>query len=155
MSRPDLIVPIRDRRQRRRIVTLKNFRNVAIFAVVIFLSVTVYSELRGPKAGEYGRLYTSELPPRVEPKPIEVVQEATSIDDQTHADPTLVQPMARAQWLDGETAGTTAAITPAPVQVHASVSQSGDVTIVGGPEGVSVVRESRRRPVLSGGFGRR
>ncbi|HEX7831559.1 MAG TPA: hypothetical protein VF787_18030 [Thermoanaerobaculia bacterium] len=155
MSRPDLIVPIRDRRQHRRIVTLKNFRNLAIVAVVAFLGVTVYSEIRGPKAGEYGRLYRSELPPSVEPKPVEVVQEATTIDDQTHADPTLVQPMARAQWLEGETATpTTATIAPSPVPVQASVSQSGEVTIVGGPEGVSVVREQRRRPVLSGGFGR-
>ena len=30
-----------------------------------------------------------------------------------------------------------------------------DIAIVGGPEGVKIVQRERRKPVLSGGFGRR
>jgi hypothetical protein len=162
-NRPDLIVPIRDRRQRRRIVTLKNFRNVAIIAFVLFIAVTIYSEMRGPKAGEYGRLYSSELPPRVEVRPTEVVQEAATppapnVSDQTQADPMLVEPLTREQWLHGETqtadiAASTTIAPPTPVQVTQQ-GTGNDVTIVGGPEGVAIVRGARKRPLLAGGFGR-
>ncbi|HEX2834506.1 MAG TPA: hypothetical protein VHW00_15955 [Thermoanaerobaculia bacterium] len=153
----DLIVPIRDRRQRRRIVTLKNFRNVMIAAAAIFLAVTIYSETRGPKTGDYGRLYSNEMPAKVEPKPLEVVTEAasTAVPDATHADPTLVEPMARAQWLNGEEQATATLIAPASTtNVRIDPRAGGDVTIVGGPDGVTVVRGERRRPMLKGGFGR-
>lgn len=163
--RPDLIVPIHDRRKRRRILTLRNFRNAAIAAVVLFIAMTIYFDYRGPRSGEYGRLFSSELPPRVEARPIEVVKEAVPapVDDQTHADPTLVQPLAREQWLRGDepATATAAAIAttsmvppPAPAPVEAATTTGENVTIVGGPEGVSIVRAPRRRAVLSGGFGR-
>jgi hypothetical protein len=154
-SKRDLIVPIRDRRQRRRIVTLRNFRNLTIAAVLAFLAITIYSETRGPGAGDYGRLYSNELPPRVEAKPVEVIHEAepATIPDATYADPTLVAPMARGQWLDGEQQ-TTATLVPPPVDVRIDPSAGSDLTIVGGPEGVTVVRGERKRPLLKGGFGR-
>jgi len=133
-------------------VTLRNFRNVAIVAMAVFLAITIYSETRGHRTGDYGRLYSSELPARVDPKPVEVVTEATAVDEQTHADPMLVAPMARAQWLQGEETATVA-VAAAPTVVSTAEAK-GDVTIVGGPEGVSVVRAERRRPLLTGGFGR-
>jgi hypothetical protein len=163
--RPDLIVPIHDRRKRRRFLTLRNFRNVAIAALIVFVALTVYSDWRGSRSGDYGRLLSSQLPSRVESRPIEVVQEAGSPPvDQTHADPMLVQPLAREQWLQDDEpktatiATTTATIAPtttiAPVPVEASATAGKDVTIVGGQDGVSIVRAPRRRAVLSGGFGR-
>lgn len=137
-------------------MTLKNFRNVMIAAAVIFLAVTIYSETRGPKAGDYGRLYSNEMP-KVEPKPVEVVTESASatVADATHADPMLVEPLGRAQWLNGEEQTTATLIAPASTtNVRIDPKAGGDVTIVGGPEGVTVVRGERRRQMLKGGFGR-
>jgi hypothetical protein len=153
-----LIVPIRDRRQRRRYLTLRNFRNVLIVATVLFLAVTIYSELRGPRSGDYGRLYSSELPPVPTPKPMSVVREAVphTVEDHTHADPTLVEPMAREQWLHTEASATTTvpAVTGAPIVTVQTPRAGDDVTISGGPEGLVITRGQRRREVLAGGFGR-
>lgn len=157
-SQRDLIVPIRDRRQRRRIVTLKNFRNVSIAALLIFMAITIYSETRGPRAGDYGRLYSSEMPAReVAKQGVEVVQEAATapaVADESHADPTLVEPMARAQWLAANASEPRSQQPVSATIVPPPTTRGGDVTIVGGPEGVTVVRGERKRAVLKGGFGR-
>jgi len=149
-SRPNLIVPIRDRRQRRRYLTLKNVGWLMLAAVIVFVVISIRSEMRGRPSDSYGRLVQKELP-RVEQRRVEVVEEAPlTIDELTHADPTLLVPAARAQWLESP------APRPAPpANVTAAISHGrrGDLTIVGGPEGVSIVREERPKPVLSGGFG--
>jgi hypothetical protein len=152
--RPDLIVPIRDRRQRRRYLTLKNFGWTMLVLTVLFIGITIRSEMRGRTPGEFGRLFQREVDLKIEQKPVEVVREAPlPVDDSTHADPMLVEPAARAQWLQGDTAATATVVTVAPIPpVRSSASE---VAIVGGPEGVAVVRkEARPKPVLSGGFGR-
>lgn len=160
--RPDLIVPIRDRRQHKRYLTLKNFRNVTIVLVAAFLIVTIHGEMAGLKPGEHGRLYHKELPEAPKAQPVEIVREETPhVPDADSADPTLLEPMSRAQWLDDEfhnaeaqTATTTeAAAITAPV-MQAGVEGDARIAIVGGAEGIAVVKESRRRPVLRGGFGR-
>ncbi|HET8773422.1 MAG TPA: hypothetical protein VFP80_06515 [Thermoanaerobaculia bacterium] len=153
-SRPDLIVPIRDRRRRKRILTLKHFGIVMAVLAVAFVAISIRSEMRGLGPSGYGRLFNREVPPAVEAKPMEVVHEAepAAVADQTHVDPMLVQPMERSQWLVDETAATTATVVP--VVNAASVRGDGDVAIVGGSDGVTVVRQERRKPVLSGGFGR-
>jgi membrane-associated protease RseP (regulator of RpoE activity) len=159
-SRPDLIVPIRDRRQGKRYLTLRNF-GIAVFVLAFaFLLITIRSEMRGLRPGDYGGLVHREMPDPVQAtKPTEVVREAApAVPDQTAADPTLVEPMARAQWLDGTNA-TTAAIVPAPapqqtVTYQAPVAGNAHVAIVGGAEGVAIVKEAPKRPTLKGGFGR-
>jgi hypothetical protein len=150
--RPDLIVPVRDRRRRKRILTLKNFGIVMAVLLIAFVAISIRSEMRGLKPGDYGRLFGREVPP-IEPKPMEVVrEEPPSVADQTQADPTLVEPMARSQWLVDDATTATTAVTP--VVTAASVRGESDLAIVGGSEGVTVVRTERRKPVLSGGFGR-
>lgn len=162
--RPDLIVPIRDRRQSKRYLTLRNFRNVSLVLLAVFLFITVRGEMRGLRPGDYGRLLHKELPePVVAAKPVEVVRETTPpVPDANAADPTLIEPMARAQWLDDEIynanpepVATTAATMPitAPT-VQGRAEGDAHIAIVGGAGGIAVVKESRRRPVLSGGFGR-
>lgn len=154
MSRkPDLIFP--ERRQRRRYLTLKNFRNAAIVLLVLFTIVSIRSELRRPDGTGYGRLVERELAPPVEPKPVEVVETAgETVPDATHADPMLVEPMVREQWIRPE---DEFAVVPAGnSRAEASVAAGHtEVAIVGGPDGVAVVQQERRRPVLAGGFGRR
>jgi hypothetical protein len=148
---PDLIVPIRDRRQHRRILTLKNFGWFVLVCAIAFAGISIHSEMRG-LGPSGGRLLQKEIPP-VEQKPMEVVREETSaVPEQSHADPTLVEPMTRAQWLQDETAP--AAVVSAPDVARFGESRS-EVAIVGGSEGVAIVKKERRQPVLSGGFGRR
>jgi hypothetical protein len=162
--KPDLIVPIRDRRQRRRILTLRNLGGAAIVLVVLFLVVTIYSEMRKPaldQYGQYGRLYSHEMAKSdiAVPKPqLEVIPEGT-VGDLTAADPMLVAPAAREQYL-----GVTAPPTPAaPVQAAAAdefvraqpvlQSQSGKVAIVGDANGVAVVQSATvTEHKLSGGI---
>ncbi len=150
--RPDLIVPIRDRRRRKRILTLRNFAIFCCVMLIAFLAVNIRSEMRDLVPGNYGRLFRREVPATVKPKPMEVVREEP-VDDATHADPTLVQPMQRSSWLTDDTTTTTTTSTPVVVSA-ASMRGEADVAIVGGTEGVTIVKRERKRPVLSGGFGR-
>ena len=149
--KPDLIVPIRDRRQSRRILTLRNLGSAALILAVVFLVVTIHSEMRKPAPDHYGRLFSREIARSngAVPKPkIEVVPEAT-VGDQTAADPTLVAPAAREQYLG---VNPPPAPTPAP-QPSSAADQfvrpqpilhrdSGKVTIVGDSSGVAVVQSS-------------
>ena len=150
--RRDLIVPIRDRRQHKRILTLKNFGWFALVCTLAFVGISIRSEMRGLGPSSYGGLLQKELPP-ADLKPVEVVREnPAAVPDQTHADPMLVEPAARSQWLQDGAATST--IVTAPADVARFGESRSDVAIVGGSDGVSVVRKERRRPVLSGGFGR-
>lgn len=152
-NKPDLIVPIRDRRQRKRYLTLRNFGWSMLAAMILFLGITIRSEMRGAGPTTYGRLVERELP-QIEHKRVEVVPEAPVIDtDQAHADPMLTEPMAREQWLRAQ--DPQPAVVDVPHRTAAALATGEtDVAIVGGPEGVKVVQRERRKPVLSGGFGR-
>jgi hypothetical protein len=145
-TRPDLIVPIRDRRARKRYLTLKNI-GVTLFALtVLFIAISIRSEMRGRAPGQFGRLFQSEVP-AVEQKPVEVVREAPP------SEPVAETPPA-AQTFVIEPVDTPLPATTAPA-VQPIRSSAAEVAIVGGPDGVAVVqKETRPRPQLSGGFGR-
>lgn len=156
MSRnPELLVPIRDRRRGKRILTLKNLRNVTLVAIALFVALTVVSRVRGPKThDDYGRLFGDQVKApetAVKHRP-EVVTEG-SIDDQDHADPMLVGAAARAQYLGVEPNS----ITPAPaVPVESTPAPQVDVThatIVGDANGVTIAKtDTQSRGVLGGGI---
>lgn len=157
-NRPDLIVPIRDRRAHRRILTLKNFRNACFVLVAVFAGIALYANLRDRKPHEdYGRLYS----PRIEspsslPKHPQVAP-TDAIADQDAADPTLVEAMNRATILRDEAnvVPPTTAVPAVQPAAGATRADTANVEMVGGPEGVTLVkRDPRARPVLGGGFGR-
>jgi hypothetical protein len=150
--RADLIVPIRDRRQRKRYLTLKNFAWACSIAFVLFVIISIRSEMRGTGPEYYGRLYERELPQVEQQRPVEVVREAAPVPEQTHADPTLTEAYAREQWLR-DTATTAVPTTTVAVQPRVASADS-KVAIVGGTDGVAIVQLERRKPVLAGGFGR-
>ena len=154
-NRPDLIVPIRDRRQRKRILTLKNFGMALLAFVVLFTVITIRSEMRDPDQGNFGQLYERQLP-LVETQPDAPVIEETTVADETHSDPMLMQPAARAQWLTDEPAPVVASSIATGATRAESAVATGEtrVAIVGGSEGVAIVKRDRRKPELSGGFGR-
>src|SRR3954471_1072140 len=160
MSRPRkplLIVPIRDRRQRRRILTIKNCAISMLSIAVIFASISVYNEARRAPAGEYGRLFRSQVPATntAISRKVDVIEEGP-VDDQRAADPMLVAPAAREQLL---IANSNVPVAPKPPvatpPAPANVSGHG-TTIVGDGDGVAVVHASTTataaKPVLSGGI---
>jgi hypothetical protein len=158
--KPLLIVPIRDRRQRRRILTLRNCAISMLSFAVIFAAISIYNEARRAPAGEYGRLFGSQVPATntAISRNVDVIKEAP-VDDQRAADPMLVAPAAREQILMANTnVPTTApAPQPAPVAVPTIGTVSGHgTTIVGDGNGVAIVRASATstaaKPVLSGGI---
>ena len=158
-SRSELIVPVRDRRQRRRILTLKNFAIAAAVGVAALVGITIEANLRNPKTEDFGRLYGNRIAQQAPPvqRKVDIIQEGT-INDQIAADPTLVAAQARAQILTGEadapltqTTAVTAPPQPAAMIGHDS---AGRLVVVGGPEGVTLVQQNNTRPVLGGGFGR-
>ena len=73
--KPDLIVPIRDRRQRKRYLTLKNFGFATLAAVVVFVGISIRSEMRSPDPNYYSPLYQRVLPKVEQKPPLEVVRE--------------------------------------------------------------------------------
>jgi hypothetical protein len=146
-----------ERRRRRRIVTLRNFGYLTLAAFVTLLGLNIRSEIRGKRtARDYGRLLERQLPAEIPSRlPPEVVQEQAPIDDQTAPDPMLVAPLHREQWIRPDTYTAEPAV-PYTASSQIVVPRDGEsrVAIVGGPDGVAVVEQKRRKPVLSGGFGR-
>ena len=159
-TRPDLIVPVRDRRSRKRVLTLKNFGYAAIAFVVVFAAVTIQSDLRHSKKDSYGRLFGKQVSgqPDVVPQKVDIVREAP-VPDETSADPLLIAPAAREQYLGVDSSNMP---QPQPQQqvINSSVMPSqplgtapGAVQIVGGPEGVTITKtQATQRPTLSGGI---
>ena len=157
--KPAPVIPVPDRRSHKRIVTLKNVRNALFVAIAVLIVINIHSEMRKPREGEYGRIINRALPVETPAaKPVEVVKETAQVDEQYGADPMLLEPAVRAQFL-GDTslepaAPQTATITPAAAAAPPRMQDS-KVTVVGGPEGLAVVQEEERKlPKLGGGFGR-
>lgn len=159
----ELIVPVRDRRQRKRILTLKNFGRFAIAFAILFAGLTLRSEFRHGISDGYGRLFGKQVARQndIAPPKFDVVKEAP-VSDQTKADALLEDAAARSQYLTDPTATTsttaTTATAPAPVPAavetaHVPNGSTNGATIVGDSNGVTIVRAGdQRRPVLSGGI---
>lgn len=148
--RPDLIVPIRDRRQHKRYLTLRNARNAAIVLAVLFIAITIRSEREPRHRNAFGDLMDRQIPAPESTMP--VVEEAPPVGEGV-PDPMLVAPAAREQWLHDDTGTSPATIAAVPTFVPPRAGDS-RLAIVGGPEGVSVTIEKRERQKLRGGFGR-
>ena len=160
--RPELIVPVGDRRSRKRVITWKNFGYAAIALVVVFAALTIQSDLRHSKGDDYGRLFGKQVSgqPEAVPQKVDIVREAP-VPDESSADPLLLAPAAREQYL-----GVDSSNMPRPPQpvVSSSVmatqpaaeTKPGAVAIVGGPEGVTITKDqAQQRPTLSGGIFRK
>jgi hypothetical protein len=159
--KPLLIVPIRDRRQRRRILTIKNCAISMLSVASLFAAISIYNEARRGPAGEYGRLFGKQVtvPNEGIARKTDVIHEGP-VADQSAPDPMLVAPAAREQILMANTnvavtkpVATTAAVVPRPSAIG-EVRGHG-TTIVGDGNGVTVVKApttTASRPVLSGGI---
>jgi len=134
-----------ERRQHVRIVTLRNFGWLTIVMLIAFCAITVRSELRGRNSRDYGRLLDRQITVDApQPKPVETVSEAEPpIADHTPAMTLMpVEPAPQQQTM------IPVAVSP---QYRAGDSR---VAIVGGSDGVAIVQQTQRKPLLKGGFGR-
>lgn len=140
-----------ERRQRVRILTLKNLGFATIAAIVLLVAANLISEARRTRSGEYGGLFGSEVQKTetLTPRKVEVVTEApAAIPDRVTADPLLLAPAAREQQLlDVNPRTQTQTVVP---QTQPAVPDHGHPAIVGDGSGVSVVGSRK----LAGGFGR-
>ena len=162
--KPELIVPIRDRRSHRRIFTLKNFAKAALVAILVFVLLSF--DWHRPMSRDYGRLFAHQVTPVEAAKPQTPVVVEGKVEDQTSIDPLLIAPAAREQALGVNinlppretTTVAPAAIAVAPIAPtiepeapHATGTRG--VVIVGDANGVAIVKSTAApRPVLSGGI---
>ena len=162
--KPLLIVPIRDRRQRRRVLTIRNFAMAMLGVAVVIAAISIYSKGRRDPAAEYGRL-TGEVsaPNRDLARKGGVVLEGP-VADQSAPDPMLIAPAAREQLLMANSnvapppAVTTGSTTPASAAIVPTTvgTSSHGTTIVGDGTGVAIVHapasSTAPPPPLSGGI---
>jgi hypothetical protein len=147
-----MVVVMPERRSHRRIVTLQNAGKAVLVLVVLFVAVTLVSQIRRPKPGELGRLSARESPKnQVVTKRIEVVTEAP-VAPQPAAE--LVDSVSPQQpvWSRDETPAI-----PERKEPPDPGTKGDHVTVVGGPDGVMIQRSAgQNQPVkhLSGGFNR-
>ncbi|MEA2239832.1 MAG: hypothetical protein QOC81_4556 [Thermoanaerobaculia bacterium] len=159
---PLLIVPVKDRRQRRRIMTIKHCAMTMLGVAVVFASISIYFESRRGADGDYGRLFGSQV---AKPNPVSsnaaIVHEG-AVADQAAPDPMLVAPGAREQLL---MANSNVDLTPLPVAavppartvvVPANGSATHGTAIVGDSNGIVVAHppasSTAPPPPLSGGI---
>jgi hypothetical protein len=159
MKRRDLIVPIRDRRAHKRILTLKNGGKALLALLVVFIGLTIFANMHHARPGEFGRLFSRRIaePEVTSTRHVEVVTEAAPIADQTSVDPLLIAPSAREQTYGiNQPPSPSAAVAAPHATAAAAIPATGDhVAIVGDERGVSVVRSNQPSgPKLSGGFGK-
>jgi hypothetical protein len=114
--------------------------------------------MRKNHGDDYGRIVRTEINvPTPEVKRMDVVTEKHE-QDELSADPFLIEPAARAQFLGDTTlepvTPVAAATTIDTTQPQQAWSHETRTVIVGGADGVAVVREERPKPVLGGGFGK-
>lgn len=150
-------LPVHDRRQHRRFLTRRNVGIATLACLLVFAAITIRSEMRRPSHGPYGSLFSRALPAEgIAAKPAPEVVVEKPIADQTGADPMLVLPAEREQYLGVDP--TTTIVTPIEARAtgvpDVRPGATGRVAIVGDEHGVAVVQEKRETPVLRGGFGR-
>jgi hypothetical protein len=115
----DVTAPMHDRRRGRRVLTIKNFAIFVLVLAFVFGAVNIVSELRRPRRGDYGRLFGREVKREsVKPTAPQPIVAEAEVEDREHADPTLLAPAAREQYL-GETE-----LTPQPVVAPPPVSEA-------------------------------
>jgi hypothetical protein len=166
-KRSQLIVPIRDRRSGRRIVTRRNILVALAVCILAFVGITMHSELR-QRSESYGRLFGDQVPvapvaptaaasivtegpaaaPRAAADSRDSVADVSGIDDRTHADPMLLATSSREQLL-GVPSSPAASSPTASSSSQPSASPSGAPALVAGaPASVPTATTTR------GGAGR-
>ena len=139
-------------------MTLRNVRNGFLAALVVVAVLNIRSEMRDTTSSEeFGRLYQQDIDKSPQPKATAAsAMEIAPVDEAASADPFALDAARREQYLGRTPLEPVALIDPVVENVPVAASTGDSVRIVGGPEGVTLVREDRKAgPALGGGFGRR
>jgi hypothetical protein len=155
---PLLIVPIRDRRQRRRILTIRNCAISMLSIAVVVASISVYNNSHREPATAYGRLFGTQVttPKDGVERKVDVIDEGT-VADQVATDPMLVAPAVRERLLMADSNVPAPPTKAAPAPALPRVSGDGRATaIVGDGTGVAIVHppatSTEPRKLLAGGI---
>lgn len=145
--------PPRDRRRRKRVLTLRNVALAVLAVAVLFVLVNLVSERYRPDPGEHGRLYSqrAKTVPVIEEAPVAPVVLATPLPEAPAADPLLLDAARRAQYLGVNEPvvsqpGTEFEIVPA----DANLPKLGGGVFVEGPDARPVVVNPPQRPKEAG-----
>jgi hypothetical protein len=148
--------PERDRRRRKRILTKKTIGIALVVLVVVFMAITVWSEMSDEARFGKGRLYSSRMNiPELAPRESYDVVTEKEISASSGADPMLLRTQEREQMLGVEPGMLERqhGIYPDAPQIDpndsafggslGSTSQTGTagVRITGGPEGVRIEKK--------------
>jgi hypothetical protein len=156
--KPLFIVPVRDRRQHRRVLTIRNSAITMLSVAVVLASISIY-EARGKTAGDYGRLFATQAGgPRQLSRKMNVIHEGP-VADQAAPDPMLVAPAIRGQLLmapSNDVLTTNVAPAHPPVAFERGSTTAHGTTIVGDGSGIMVANapstSTAKAPTLSGGI---
>ncbi|HUP46249.1 MAG TPA: hypothetical protein VM779_12130 [Thermoanaerobaculia bacterium] len=147
---------VAERRRRKRILTLRNVGFALLASLLILAGLNIRSEMGGGTGEDFGRLYERELAkvPVVEPERV-MESDVIAVDEAPSADPFSVEAATREQYLRRYEPEPPPLLEPGEAVTY-SPAAGGEsrLRIVGGPDGVALVREERHAPVLGGGFGR-
>jgi hypothetical protein len=155
--RGELNIPNRERRARRRILTLKNAGFVALGLVVLLAGLVLYARRHNDTSGSYGRLSSKQVeqPEPQARRPLDVITEGP-VPDRAAADPMNVGSAVRGQYLDVPPPVVPGQVPLASKAAAPGAIRSGDhVAIVGNDKGVAITPSAgTATPKLTGGFGR-
>lgn len=148
-------VPTFERRRRRRIMTLKNMAIVVGVLIAAFVAISLRSEMRGSGSRNFGRIADRDQS-EVKPAAVEIVTEGSAPVGYPAPVPVLAATVPPEPVTYYPVDGIDVPVESVPDPVAANHRDAGGegLVIVGGPEGLTAVRQKPRRPVLSGGFGR-
>jgi hypothetical protein len=143
---PPSYLPPRDRRRGKRYLTLKNFAIVLLVVAVGFTGLSLRSEMRRPKPGQYGELFRIHTRESVDKLPVKVpVVTEAPVPEKPSVDPMNLDQVNRAEWLEGEedSSSVTTASTSQPFMIEPQYSSRthSRIRISGGANGIWVERK--------------
>lgn len=147
-------LPPRNRRRGRRIITLKNFWLLLLAGIVLFVVLTVASNLKKSTPGQYGRLYAKQQPVAAKPAfhPAIVTEAPAPVSEQERADALRLDAAARSQYLgtDNKPSASPIASPSVPAGVPATTSSASNVdnNSFGPPPAVAPLRRGQKVSIV-------
>lgn len=145
--------PPRDRRRGRRIFTLNHFYLALLVGAVVFAVISISSEMRPEKAGDYGRLFNSRTRPVAPPSPRPIVVHEQEIPDQSVSDPMLVRTVPAEEYL-GVVQPVTSSVEMEPLTASSGDMEpvaAGSTSFAAPEQPVVETVDHNKRLVLTGG----
>jgi hypothetical protein len=147
-------LPPRNRRRGRRIITLKNFWRLLLAGIVLFVVLTVASNLKKSTPGQYGSLYGKQQPVAAKAAfhPAIVTEAPTPVSEQERADALRLDAAAKSQYLGTDNKACAAPIAspsvPAGAPATTSFASNVDNSSFGPPPAVAPLRRGQKVSIV-------